>query len=96
MSLFGAKRQLNLKESLKRAKEKFEGEMASDSSTKDTSSGIGAILEQQLDRITGPLTVDGTATTSELAHECSQAQREEQQRQFYRTQEYEMLKAGEK
>ena len=70
MSLFGAKKQLNLKESLKKAKENLEGKMSSTQSTTTTSSGIGAILEQQKDR-EGPLPTDpdGTATTSEIARE---------------------------
>jgi len=46
MSLFGAKRQLNLKESLKKAKENLEGKASTAQSTITTSSGIGAILEQ--------------------------------------------------
>jgi len=89
MSLFGAKKQLNLKESLKNAKENLEGKMSSAQSTVTTSSGIGAILEQQLNKITGPVTVsdnDG-ATVSEVARE---------EREFFGTAEYERLKAEEK
>jgi len=72
MSLFGAKKQLNLKESLKKAKENLEEKMSSAQSTVTTSSsGIGAILEQQEEKITGalPTDPDGTATTSEVARE---------------------------
>ena len=71
MSLFGAKRQPSLKESLKKAKENSEEKMSRAQSTTTTSSGIGAILEQQVDKITGPLPEDpdGTATTSEIARE---------------------------
>jgi len=61
MSLFGAKRQLNLNESLKKVKENLEEKMSSAQSTVTTSSSIGAILEQQLDKITGPVSHDGTA-----------------------------------
>jgi hypothetical protein len=54
------------------------------------SSGIGAMLEKEMDKVTGPLTAsyEGTATTSEIACECSQAQREDQLREFHGTQEY--------
>jgi len=71
MSLFGAKKQLNLKESLKTAKENLEEKMSSAQSTTTTSSGIGAILEQQVEKIAGslPTDPDGTATTSEIARE---------------------------
>jgi len=87
MSLFGAKRQLNLKESLKKAKENLEEKLSSAQSTVTTSSGIGAILEQQLDKITGPLDEDGTVTNSEVARE---------EREFFGTAEYERLRAEEK
>jgi len=58
-----------------------------------SSSHIGGLL----DKITGPLSSDsgGVATTSEIAHELSQLDREDQQRQFPRTPEYERLKAQE-
>jgi len=71
MSLFGAKKELNLKETLKKAKENLGEEMSSAQSTVTTSSGIGAILEQQNEKIAGPLPTDpdGTATTSEIARE---------------------------
>jgi len=73
MSLFGAKKQLNLKESLKKAKENLEEKMSSAQSTvtTTTSSGIGAILEQQNEQVIGslPTDPDGTATTSEIARE---------------------------
>jgi len=87
MSLFGAKRQLNLKESLKKAKENLEEKMSSAQSTTTTSSGIGAILEQQLDKITGPLDEDGTVTNSEVARE---------ERVCFGTAEYKRLRAEEK
>jgi len=90
MSLFGAKRQPNLKDSLKKAKKNLEEKMSSaQSTTTTTSSGIGAILEQQLDKITGPATVsenDG-ATVSEVARE---------EKEFFGTAEYERLRAEEK
>ena len=89
MSLFGAKRQLNLKESLKKAKENLEGKMSSALSTTTSSSGIGAILEQQMDEITGPVTVsdDDGATDLEVAGE---------EKEFFGTAEYERLRAEEK
>jgi len=72
MSLFGAKKQLNLKESLKKAKENLEGKMSSAQSTTTTttSSGIGEVLDRH-NEITGslPTDPDGTATTSEIARE---------------------------
>jgi len=73
MSLFGAKKQqLNLKESLKKAKENLEEKMSSRESTvtTTTSSGIGEVLDKH-NEITGslPTDPDGTATTSEIARE---------------------------
>jgi len=68
MSLFGAKRQLNLKESLKKAKENFEGKMTGTVSVEDAesvSSGIGAQMKIARD-VEDP---DGTATTSEIPRE---------------------------
>jgi len=87
MSLFGARKSLNLKESLKKAKENLEEKISSAQSTDTTSSGIGAILEQQLDKITEPLSEDGTVTNSEVARE---------EREFFGTAEYERLRAEEK
>jgi len=70
MSLFGAKRQLNLKESLKKAKENLEEKESGAQSTMTTSSGIGEVLDRH-NEITGslPTDPDGTATTSEIARE---------------------------
>jgi len=70
MRLFGAKKQLNLKESLKKAKENLDGKMSSAQSTVTSSSGIGEVLDKH-NEITGslPTDPDGTATTSEIAQE---------------------------
>jgi len=70
MSHFGAKKPLDLKESLKKAKENLEGKMSSARSTITTSSGIGEVLDKHKE-ITGslPTDPDGTATTSEIARE---------------------------
>jgi len=70
MSLFGAKKQLNLKESHKKAKENLEGKMSSAQSTVTSCSGIGEVLDKH-NEITGslPTDPDGTATTSEIARE---------------------------
>jgi hypothetical protein len=98
MSLFGAKSVTSLKESLKKAKENMQRRESASPSLDTASSGIGAILEQQFDKITGPvstLDLDGTATSSEIAHEFSQGVREGQLREFHGTAEYEMLKQGE-
>jgi len=46
MSLFGAKKPLDLKESLKKAKENLEGKMSSARSTITTSSSIGEVLDE--------------------------------------------------
>jgi hypothetical protein len=93
MSLFGAN--ATFKRAVARMK-KSEEEERVPQTDKSESSGIGAILEKEMEKITGPLTSDeGTATTSKIAHECSQVQREEQLRQFHGTQEYERLEAGE-
>jgi len=74
MSLFGAT--TTFKKAVARARaeeEKMAEKMSSAQSTTTatTSSGIGAILEKQNDKITGPLPTDpdGTATTSEIARE---------------------------
>jgi hypothetical protein len=91
MSLFGAKKATSLKESLRRAKENMERRESVSPSLATTSSGIGAILERQLDEITGPVSLldpDGTATSSEIAHEL-------QLREFHGTAEYEGLRQGE-
>jgi len=90
MSLFGAKRQLNLKESLEKAKKNLEGKESSARSTTTTSSGIGAILEQQLDRITGPVSHDGTAIESE------RDDLEKMERELHGDSEYERLRDEEK
>jgi hypothetical protein len=79
MSLFGAKSVNSLKESLRRGKENMEHRESVSPSLATTSSGIEAILEQQLDEITGPvspLDPDGTAPSFEIAHQLSQAVRE--------------------
>jgi len=49
-----------------------------------SSSHIGDILEQQYDKITGPLSTEGggVATTSEIAHELSELDREDLQRSY--------------
>jgi len=71
--------------------------MAEESTGSQTSSsGIRAVLDRHLDKITGPLSSDGEmATMSEIVHKLSQLHREDQLRQFRRTQEYEVLKVGE-
>jgi len=70
MSLFGAKKQPSLKETLKKAKENLEEKMSSAQSTVTTSSGIGEVLDKH-NEITGslPTDPDGTAKTSEIARE---------------------------
>jgi hypothetical protein len=92
MSLFGAN--TTFKKAVARMKA---AEKAGSQSTDTTSSGIGAILEQQLDKITGPRSSEdgGVATTSEIAHELSQLDREDQLREFHGTAEFEELKQGE-
>jgi len=92
MSLFGAKkRQLNLRESLNRAKENLENRMGSVTPTEasaTSSSHIGGLLH----KITGPLTAEdpeGTATSSEIA-------REELGKGYMSTPEFEALKEQEK
>jgi hypothetical protein len=98
MSLFGAKRQLNRRETLKKAKENFEERMSTAPLTTASSSHIGDILDKELDKITGPVSFldpDGTAKTSETAHELSQLDREDQLRDFHGTAEYEGLVQGE-
>jgi len=71
MSLSRAKRQPSLKDTLKKARENLEEKESSAKSTVTTSSGIGAILQQQMDKITGPISVsdDSGATASEVARE---------------------------
>jgi len=70
MSLFGVKKQLNLKESLKKAKENLEGKMSRAGSTVTTSSGIGEVLDKHNEITGSPLTdPDGMATSSEIARE---------------------------
>jgi len=93
MSLFGARKT----STFQRAKERLDKMLAEESTGSQTSSsGIGAVLDRHLDAITGPLSSDGEmATTSEIAHELSQLDREDKLRQFHGTQEYEVLKAGE-
>jgi len=89
MSLFGVKKQLNLKESLKKAKENLEGKVSSaQSTTTSISSGIGAILEQQLDKITGPLSQDGTVVERDDL--------EKMERELHGDSEYERLRNEEK
>jgi len=88
MSLFGAKRQPNLKESLKKAKENLEERMSSAQSTTTTSSGIGAILDQQLDKITGPVSHDGTVVERDDL--------EQMERDLHGDSEYERLRDEEK
>jgi len=84
MSLFGAKKSISLSESLKRAKENLQRkETMSPSVASEESSHIGGLLE----KITGPLTAEGTVTNSEVARE---------ERDFFRTAEYERLRAEEK
>jgi len=88
MSLFGAKRQLNLKESLKKAKENLEEKMSSAQSTVTTSSGIGAILEQQFDKITGPV--------AESVMQSERSDLERMERDLHGDSEYERLRDEEK
>jgi len=85
MSLFGAKKSVaSLKESLARAKENLQQrETKSPSVASEESSHIG----QLLDKITGPLTTEGTVTNSEVARE---------EPKFFGTEEYERLWAEEK
>jgi len=84
MSLFGAT--TTFKKAVARMKE---AEREGTRSVDTTSSGIGAILEQQLDKITGPATVSDNegATDSEVARE---------EKEFFGTAEYERLRAEEK
>jgi len=85
MSLFGAKKAAaSLKESLARAKENLQQrETKSPSVASEESSHIG----QLLNKITGPLTAEGTVTNSEVARE---------EREFFGMEEYERLLAEEK
>jgi len=80
-----------------KAKERLDKKMAEESAdgSQTSSSGIGAVLNKHLDKITGPVSAQGTATTLEIAHELSQLDHEDQQQTFHRTQEYERLKAQE-
>jgi len=81
-----------------KAKERLNKKMAEESTgeSQTSSSGIGAVLDIHLNTITGPLSSDGEmATMSEITHELSQLDSEDQLRQFHGTQEYEVLKAEE-
>jgi hypothetical protein len=97
MSLFGANTTFKKAVARMKAEESKKGSNTPTEASATSSSHIGDVLDKELDKIRGPLTIDyeGTATTSEIARECSQAQREEQFQGFHGTQEYEMLKAGE-
>jgi len=101
MSLFRARKLVTShKESLARAKENFEGRMEGGALPASSPSEASAVSSSHigglLDKITGPLSSDGgAATTSEIRHELSQLDREDQERAFHGTQEYERLKAQE-
>jgi len=87
MSLFGANTTFKKAVARMRAEEGKKSSIAT-----EESSHIGGLLE----KITGPLTdPEGIATTSEIAHELSKMDREDQLRAFHGTAEYEGLKAGE-
>jgi len=87
MSLFGANTIFKKAVARMRAEEEKKSSIAS-----EESSHIGGLL----DKITGPLTdPEGIATTSEIAHELTQMDREDQLRAFHGTAGYKGLKAGE-
>jgi len=74
MSLFGARKT----STFQKAKERLDKMAEESTGSQTSSSGIGAVLGRHLDAITGPLSSDGEmATTSEIAHELSQLDRED-------------------
>jgi len=91
MSLFGAARKTS---TFQKAKERMAAQMAESSGTEQ--SVTSSVFGEQLDKITGRVyTPEEMATNSEIAHDLSELAREDQQRQFFGTPEYERLKAGE-